>query len=233
MRNALFNPFAGYAELWGVKIHHCAFCHGREERDKTGAVLTLASFSKGGLLFQHITSRLSLLLNGVPAPTSTDGSPQGALFAAFKERGGVIHPHKIARLEDKPTGGLIVHFEADSGAEPLPLDFLVHAPDCDSSSDLADQLGCETLPREEGGGLRVKCVLFACCCLTCPLADSLITSFRSSTFSMFRETTVPGVMAAGDLTEPMKAVITASLGGSIAAAGVGHSLAKAALGLAA
>jgi thioredoxin reductase len=49
--------------------------------------------------------------------------------------------------------------------------------------------------------------------------------------SMFRETNVPGVYASGDVSEPMKAVLTAALGGGIAAAGIAHRLTKANLGI--
>jgi thioredoxin reductase len=49
--------------------------------------------------------------------------------------------------------------------------------------------------------------------------------------SMFRETNVPGVYASGDASEPMKAVLTAALGGGIAAAGIAHRLAKVNLGI--
>ena len=48
--------------------------------------------------------------------------------------------------------------------------------------------------------------------------------------SMMRETTVPGVFGAGDVSEVFKAVLSGALGGGIAAAGIVHGFTQAGLG---
>lgn len=151
-------PSAGYAELWGRRIHHCVFCHGREYAGKRGAVIGLNVLAMGGQMFLHIDEQLSLLLDGQPAPESADDSPDYNVLEGFKRRGGRVYPQKIARFEEKDED-VIVHFDPASGAEPLVVAFLSHGPKAVPTNDLAEQLGCEY---NGMGNLVVKCVLLSC-----------------------------------------------------------------------
>ena len=58
---------AGFQELWGRQMVHCAFCHGTEFAQKPGALLGAMAVLKS-LGFLALTPTITLLLNGETMP---------------------------------------------------------------------------------------------------------------------------------------------------------------------
>lgn len=124
-------PIPGVAELWGSRIHPCAYCHGYEERDRPLAVL-----AEGEAALPGVASLLTLSRDVV---LCTNGSP---LSLQDRKR---IEAHAI-RIIDAPlvrvdsAGDAIVLRFADGNRLYRSALFLKSRPRL--ASDLPAQLGC-------------------------------------------------------------------------------------------
>ena len=116
--------------------------------------------------------------------------------AKLARHGVPVREEPVVRLEGGEEGGEEGGLEriVFASGDPLPRAGILLRPPQRPASDLAGRLGCEHLP---GGG---------------PVVD------------VFRQTTVPGVYAAGDLNRGFQSVSAASAEGAMAAAGINHAL---------
>lgn len=129
----------------------------------------------------------------------TNEPVQNALKLA-KAFGANLDERKIARMINNGpshTDGVTIEFET---GESATLGFLVHKPvTLNRAQHLIDQLGVETVDEAIGGHIKI-------------------------TNSMFNETSVRGVFAAGDTMVMIKQVAIAMADGVKAAAGAGMQL---------
>jgi thioredoxin reductase len=125
-------PIPGIAELWGTRVHACAYCHGYEERDRP-----LATLAAGTAALAAVASLLTLSRDIV---LCTHGSPLSCDARARIEAHGV-------RILDAPLiraqaagDTIILHFADGSLVERAAL-FMKSRPRL--ASDLLVQLGCQ------------------------------------------------------------------------------------------
>ncbi|CAO2650484.1 Nn.00g017760.m01.CDS01 [Neocucurbitaria sp. VM-36] len=198
-QDVLPEDMEGYKENWPQHIYQCLACDGYEQR---GLPIGILDFDSP--MYAHMVQMASafdppsmtIFSNG---PVPKDEPVQKALRLA-KAYGATLDERKIARLVNNGpshTDGVTVHFEA---GEPVTLGFLVHRPvTVNRAQHLIDQLGVETVDAAMGGHVKIV-------------------------NSMFNETSVRGVFAAGDTMVMMKQVAIAMAEGLKAAAGAGAQL---------
>ena len=175
----------GLERFWGDGAFHCPYCHGWEHRDGRLAVLGGQGAAHRGLLARQWSDDVVVLADDV---TEED---REALAGA----GIPIDDRPVSALEGEGDRLTAVRF-AD-GATLERDGVLVFAP-VRPRSDLATQLGCETMDTPNATGV-------------------LVIEERG-------RTTVPGVFAAGDVAATMQQVALAIAAGSEAAASVHQSL---------
>ncbi|KZV89731.1 FAD/NAD(P)-binding domain-containing protein [Exidia glandulosa HHB12029] len=187
----------GFADAWGYKIYHCAFCHGHEVSGLRGAIFGVGSLMPAKM-FLNVTTDIAVLLNGESLPT--EGPVNDSLVRSIAAMSTAAEPrvisHAVSHVEMGPThdrdAPLKVHF-AGSEQPPIELDFLAYAP-----RGRARTFGLDVEMAPENGDVK----------LTSP----------------FGTTNVPGVYAAGDMAVMAKAVPTALATGMMAGAGAVHDL---------
>ena len=189
----------GFSELWGRGVYHCPYCHGWEVRDRPLAVLNSGEGAAERALFIRNWSRDLVLLTDGPAGLDEKG------WRRLRALGVSVREERISRLEGDPgrepgaAGGGLERIVFDDGST-LACEGLFYVPPQSQPSALAEALGCE-LER---------------------VAYALVVKNDPTT----RETTVPGVYAAGDVTGtgPLQSVPLAAASGAAAAYFANHAL---------
>jgi thioredoxin reductase len=191
----------GFSELWGRGVYHCPYCHGWEVRDRPLAVLNSGEGAAERALFIRNWSRDLVLLTDGPAGLDEKG------WRRLRALGVSVREERISRLEGDPgrepgaAGRGLERIVFDDGST-LAREGLFYVPPQSQRSALAEALGCE-LER---------------------VAYALVVKNDPTT----RETTVPGVYAAGDVTGtgPLQSVPLAAASGAAAAYFANHALAS-------
>jgi thioredoxin reductase len=129
-------------------------------------------------------------------PSGLDEAGRGRL----RSLGVSVKEERIARLEGDTRKGVLHRIVFEDGSE-LSREGIFYVPPQRQGSGLAESLGCEV---EEVGPARARVV-------------------RSDATT--KETTVPGVYAAGDAGNPIQSVVLAAASGANAAYFVNHDLA--------
>jgi len=186
----------GLRERWGTSVLHCPYCHGYEVADGRLGVLAVGESSvHQALLLPDWSADVTLFTNGAFEPTA-------AQREALATRGVRIEPRLLAGLVgDAPTlTGLRLRGAGGGpdGGEVVALDALFTASRTRMASPLAEQLGCAF---DDG-----------------PFGPVIRTDAR-------KETTVPGVYAAGDAARAPHNATWASADGVTAGISAHQSLA--------
>ena len=159
----------GLRERWGVTVLHCPYCHGYEVADRRLGVLAVGDASvHQALLLPDWSGDVTLFTNGTVVPTAAQRD-------ALAARGVRIEPRPFVGLVGDAPALAGVRLRANpgdpDGGPVVPLDALFTGSRTRMASPLAEQLGCGF---EDG-----------------PFGPVVRTDAK-------RETTVPGVYAAGD-----------------------------------
>lgn len=194
----VFPDIPGFAENWPQHIYQCLACDGYEQR---GTPIGILEFKHPmALHFVQMAlafdPRVTVFSNG---PVVQDEAVQNALAVA-KGFGAALDERRIKKLVNNGpshTEGVTIEFEE---GESVTCGFLANKPPTvNRAQDLVEQLGLETVPGPMGGHVKV--------------VDS-----------MFNETSVRGVFAAGDTMVMMKQVTVAMAEGVKAGAGAGKQI---------
>lgn len=186
----------GLAEHWGHGLVHCPYCHGYEVRDRAIGIVAVGPGSvHQALMFRQLSEDVIYLVRGTELPEAGR-----ALLTARGVR--IIEEDMVevlaAEEADPVTGSHVAGVRLASG-ETLPREVLAVAsrvhPRLDGLEGLG--LGIEEMP----GGFGEKV----------PTAMAGVTA-------------VPGVWAAGNVTEPMAQVGASAAGGALAGAHVNGDL---------
>ncbi|MDX8350455.1 NAD(P)/FAD-dependent oxidoreductase [Cognatiyoonia sp. IB215446] len=141
----LLPDIPGLADCWGQSVLQCPYCHGYELQDRPTALLHVgeASFHQARIL-PHLTDDLVYLTNGVKIPDD-QRADLGSIGYRIEER-------SIRSL--KSSDGLLSNVEFADGAF-LSRQALYLITTSQPASDLADQLGCQSLDGPFGPFLEV------------------------------------------------------------------------------
>jgi thioredoxin reductase len=188
----------GLRERWGVSVLHCPYCHGYEVADRRLGVLAVGEMSvHQALLLPDWSADVTLFTTGAFEPTVAQRD-------ALAARGVRIEPRRVVGVVgDAPALAGVRLRAADGspdGGTVVPLDALFTQARNTIASPLAEQLGCAF---DEG-----------------PFGPVIRTDVR-------RETTVPGVYAAGDAARVPHNATWASADGVTAGISAHQSLALA------
>ncbi|KAI0971415.1 hypothetical protein F4678DRAFT_432824 [Xylaria arbuscula] len=187
----------GYSELWGKAIFHCLFCDGYEERGAPSAGI-FASGLLGNAMFGPPVSRMAgRLANTVNVYTNGNESIGVEVRAALKSTKTFrIENRKIKSVAKDPDvpGEAGVLVTLEDGTVHRER-FIAHIPDFELNGSFIKDLGVELAPQ---GHINV--------------------------LPPFSNTNVPGIYAAGDCATPLRSVPTATMMGSLVAAGLAHTL---------
>jgi thioredoxin reductase len=124
----------GIDECYGVTVHHCPYCDGWEERDKTIAVIGRGTSGAGlALSLKTWTSTVLLCTNG---PSRIRAADRWKLA----NEGITVHSASIARVEHEQQEVRAIAFT--NGAR-VPCDAIFFSAGQSPQCDLAVQLGCE------------------------------------------------------------------------------------------
>jgi thioredoxin reductase len=186
----------GLRERWGVSVLHCPYCHGYEVADRRLGVLAVGEMSvHQALLLPDWSADVTLFTNGAV-------EPDAAQRAALAARGVRVESRPVVELLGDGPALAGIRLRADHGAPEadavVPLDALFTGPRTRMASPLAEQLGCAFDDGPFGPVVR---------------ADAK------------RETTVPGVYAAGDAARVPHNATWASADGVTAGISAHQSLA--------
>jgi thioredoxin reductase len=191
----------GYKENWPAHIYQCLACDGYEQRGSAVGILDFDSPMNVHFVQMAIPlepTSITIFSNG---PVKKESPVQDALKLA-KAFGATLDERKIVRLVNNGashTDGVTIHFET---GDPVTLGFIVHKPaTVNRAQHLIEQLGIETVEPAMGGHIKIA-------------------------NTMFNETSVRGVFAAGDTMVMMKQVAIAMAEGLKAAAGAGMQIAQ-------
>jgi thioredoxin reductase len=191
----------GFSELWGRGVYHCPYCHGWEVRDRPLAVLNSsgAGAVERAVLIRNWSRDLVLLTDG---PAGLDEKSRRRLSGL----GVSVREERISRLEgdsgreSRAASGGLERIVFEDGST-LAREGLFYVPPQSQRSELAEALGCDL---EQ-------------------MARALVIKSDPTT----RETSVPGVYAAGDVTGtgPLQSIPLAAASGAAAAYFANHALA--------
>ncbi|KAJ4403940.1 hypothetical protein N0V91_006242 [Didymella pomorum] len=190
----------GYRENWPDHVYQCLACDGFEQRGTPIGILTFAHPSQSHYvqMAKAFDDRITIFSNG---PVLADDAVQSALKVS-KAFGAKLDERKITRLVNNGpshTDGITIEFETGN---PVTLGFIAHRPPTvNRAQHLIEQLGVETVDASLGGHVKIV-------------------------NSMFNETSVRGVFAAGDTMVMMKQAAIAMAEGLKAAAGAGMQIAQ-------
>jgi thioredoxin reductase len=179
----------GLAEQWGRGVVHCPYCHGWEVRDRrVGILLTSPLQTHQIALFRHLTDDLTVF---VTDPTLLDDAAR----TRFAEQGVRFVDGPVLGVESEPTGadgsvGALTGVRTADGV--VPLDAVA------ATSAVEARLGPVS-----GLGLAVEDVA-----MNGVRVGSVVTT------DPLGRTSVPGVWAAGNVTNVATIVIAAAAAGT-------------------
>ncbi|QIW99544.1 hypothetical protein AMS68_005062 [Peltaster fructicola] len=193
-RSDIFPDIKGYGDCWGVSVFHCLFCHGFEERGGTAGLLALGALASENAVL-HVARMAAQLAKSITVYTHGDEKVAESLREVFAGKPVQFEPRKIAELVDLPGKGVKIWFgDGESKVEA----FLAHIPDTQLSGDLHTQLELEM--ENQFGHPCIK------------------------TNGMFRETSVSGCFAVGDVCTAVSSVTNAMQTGAMCAGGLSSQL---------
>ena len=185
-------PIPGLAERWGRDVIHCPYCHGYEVRDqRIGVLATGPMWLHQAKLIRQWSDDVTVLLDSQPAPGDKDRSALESRGIRIIE-GPVTH---IISEDDRLTGAQIEQQigvdQQDEGdrSSVVPLDAILVGTRLRIDSALVDDLGLAT---EEN-----------------PMGEFVPVDMRKATH-------VPGVFAAGNVTN-VGAMIAAAMADGVMA----------------
>jgi thioredoxin reductase len=124
----------GLAELWGIGVYHCPYCHGWEARGKRWAYVADTKFAVDwGSELKGWTTDLTYCSNGSLELPNADRD-------LLKKRGIKIREESIEKTEGTDDSLSRVVF---SNGEPLNVDALFIRAPMKQHSSLLEQLGCK------------------------------------------------------------------------------------------
>ena len=187
----------GLAELWGKDVLHCPFCHGFEVRDQR--VVQIVTHPMGlhpTPLLRHLTDRLTVVVH------DADGIDEDAL-AALAAAGVPIVRDRVAKIvttaDDRVAGVELASVEL-AGGRTLETDAVFVGSRFHGRAEVLAAAGVANVPHLTGMG------------------DAVVVDQTG-------QTDVPGLYAAGNLTDPSMQVLHAAAHGSRVGAMVAFSLA--------
>lgn len=189
---------AGVREEWGRGVIHCPYCHGWEVRDRRLVVIDTAGI--GGhqaMLFRQLSASVTLVVHAGAGPDAARRDQLAALEVDVIDTAvdAVITAGDAAN--DSTVGGVVGVRLA--GGRVLDADAVVVGPRFRPNVAMVDALDVATEPHPMGVGEFVP---------TSPMGA----------------TNVPGVYAAGNLTDPSNQVLQAAARGAMVGAFVNMDL---------
>lgn len=189
----------GLAEHWGQGAIHCPFCHGYEVRDQR--LVQIVTHSMGlhpTPLLRHLTDRLTVVVLKVDG--AEGGQIDDAALAPLRAAGIPVH-RATARRVATGADGAVSGVELADGTL-LPADAVLVGPRFRARAKALEQAGVTPAAHPSGLGDVVE-------------VDP-----------MTGQTAVPGIYAAGNLTDPSLQVLPSAAHGSRVAAMIAFSLAE-------
>ncbi len=185
----------GVREHWGRGVLHCPYCHGWEVRDRAVVVLaTSALAAHQALMWRQLTDRVTLVVDAALAPVPTPTDRE-----RLDARGVVVVESTVAAVVGGP--GALRGVRLGDG-RLLEAGAVVVAGSLEARSALLEGLGVGT--EEVCRGEVV-------------LGSRVVTGPTGAT-------SVPGVWAAGNVTDPMAQVVVSAGAGLLAGAAVNGDL---------
>lgn len=179
----------GLAEHWGQDVIHCPYCHGYEVRGgRIGVLATDSMWLHRAKLIRQWSDDVTVLLHEQPAPSAEDRATLASRGVRIVE--GRVREVLGARGHDGGGTGRLTGAAVDGLESPVPLDAILVNTRMRVDSALVDALG---LAVEE------------------TIMGELVS------VDMGRATHVPGVFAAGNVTNP-GAMVAASMADGVMAA---------------
>jgi thioredoxin reductase/SAM-dependent methyltransferase len=187
----------GLAQHWGRDAIHCPFCHGFEVRERRIVqIVTHPSALHTTPLFRQLTGRLTVVLHG---PADSDDTGLAAEVDALRMGGVDVRRGPVRRVV---TG-------SDGRVEAV---------------ELADDVRLNADAVAVGPGFRVRAEPFESLGLRTAEHPSGLGDYVA--IDMTGVTAVPGLFAAGNLTDPSQQVLQAAAHGSRVGAMISFSLAE-------
>ncbi|RSO07788.1 thioredoxin reductase [Streptomyces sp. WAC 06783] len=190
----------GLAERWGRDVLHCPYCHGYEVRDQAIGVLSTGPVAmRQALLWRQWSEDVRLFLHTGPEPSDEE-------YEQLTARGIAVVDGEVTGLEvaGRAEGGddRISGVELAGGAV-VPCRALVVAPRFDVRAKVVESLGLEVAEMVVGDGA---------------VLGSYVAARPGGA------TSVPGVWAAGNVTDPVATVSGAAAMGVRAAGEINFDL---------
>jgi thioredoxin reductase len=208
----------GMRELWGTSIFQCPYCHGWEVQDQRFAYLAANAEAMGFAVFlRGWTNDVVVLTAGafeVPPEVRTNVT-----------NGGVrIEERAIARLIARGDSG----DTGDSGNRLARIQFLADRSSTAQPSGHAAPTNVGASVSTDGNSLERDVLFIHPTQRQVDVVRALGVALDEKGFvkvdEMMRETSVPGVYAAGDLTTAAQSAILSAAAGMRAAAMLNHAL---------
>ncbi|SDI18488.1 thioredoxin reductase (NADPH) [Sinosporangium album] len=188
----------GLAPRWGRDVLYCPYCHGWEVQDQPiGILSTDRRGVHQALLWRQWSRDITLFLHTGPEPTAED-------YGKLAARGIAVVPGRVTALET--AGGRLhavrLHAVRPEAGNPVRCRVLVVAPRFAARADFLTSVGLKPAEHRVDGRL----------------VGTYVASDGKGA------TAVPGVYAAGNVTNPNDQVMAAAVAGARAAAAVNTDL---------